>query len=174
MNIDPRNIPLPPSPAPTISSFDLTEPTHSTSSLSSPSSQLKMTSVNKHPDSGNSIKILESQNYHQWNNLMLSYFLEHNLNGIINGTELQPSTPTEAQNWILHQKKAAGFIARKLDSSNRDLFITEHTRRDPRALWLAIKVEYSSKKARNRSRLFTRFLSLTCSDGDLSKFTASF
>lgn len=106
---------------------------------------------------------------------MLFYFLKHNLDGIIDGTEAQPtSSVAEAQNWLLRQKKAAGFIARKLDSSYRDLFINETTRRDPRALWNVIEVEYASKKARNRSRLVTRFLSLTCNNGDLSKFTASF
>lgn len=106
---------------------------------------------------------------------MLSYFLEHNLDGIVDGSEPQPVTsPAESQNWLLRQKKAAGFIARKLDSSNRDLFINPDTRRDPKALWDAIELEYASKKARNRSRLFTRFLSLSCADGDLAKYTSSF
>lgn len=105
---------------------------------------------------------------------MLSYFLEHNLDGIVDGSETQPTTTTaDSQNWLLRQKKAAGFIARKLDSSNQDLFINDLTRRDPHALWLAIELEYASKKARNRSRLFTRFLSLNCADGNLTKFTSS-
>lgn len=106
---------------------------------------------------------------------MLSYFLEHNLDGTVDGSEEQPTTSSsESQNWVLRQKKAAGFIARKLDASNRDLFITNQTRRNPRALWDAIALEYASKKARNRSRLFTRFLSLTSADGDLSKYCAGF
>lgn len=105
---------------------------------------------------------------------MLSYFLEHNLDGIVDGTKEQPSAGTERLNWTLPQKKAAGFIARKLDASNRDLFINEQTRRDPQALWSAIELEYASKKAWNRSRLFTRFLSLSCSDGDLSKYCSNF
>lgn len=126
-------------------------------------------------ETGSSIKQLESSNYHQWSDLMQSYFLEHNLDGIVEGTEPQPiSSPTESQNWLLRQKKAAGFIARKLDARNRDLFITSLNRRDPQALWAAIELEYASKKARNRSRLFTRFLSLNCSDGNLLKYTSSF
>lgn len=81
---------------------------------------------------------------------MLSYFLEHNLDGIVDGSEDQPSSPpAESLNWSLRQKKAAGFIARKLDAKNRDLFINESTRRDPKALWDAIALEYASKKARN-------------------------
>lgn len=125
-------------------------------------------------ESGGSIKVLETHNYHNWSDLMLSYFLEHNLDGIVNGSESQPSSsPSESQNWLLRQKKAAGFIARKLDAANRDLFINHITRRDPHALWIAIELEYASKKARNRSRLFTRFLSLNCSDGNLSRYTSS-
>lgn len=125
-------------------------------------------------ESGGSIKVLETHNYHNWIDLMLSYFLEHNLDGIVDGSETQPtSSPSESQNWLLRQKKAAGFIARKLDSSNLDLFINDITRRDPHALWLAIELEYASKKARNRSRLFTRFLSLNCADGNLTRYTSS-
>lgn len=106
---------------------------------------------------------------------MLSYFLEHNLDGIVDGSELQPAKPlSEKNNWILRQKKAAGFIARKLDSSNRDIFINAETRRDPQALWHAIQLKYASRTARNGWRLFTRFLSLRCPDGDLSKYTPSF
>lgn len=132
---------------------------------------MSITDVN---EAGNSIKLLESHNYHQWSDLMLSYLLEHNLDGIIDGTVSQPTTPLESQNWLLRQKKAAGFIDRKLDSTNRDLLITNLSRRDPQALWNAIKSEYASKRARNRSRLFTKFLTLNCSDGDLTKFTSSF
>lgn len=86
-----------------------------------------MSNHNEHAETGSSIKVLELHNYHQWSDLMQSYFLEHNLDGIIDGTEEQPSTsePAERNNWLLRQKKAAGFIARKLDSSNRDLFINE-------------------------------------------------
>lgn len=107
---------------------------------------------------------------------MLSYFLEHNLDGIIDGSEAQPelSETSERNNWLLCQNKAAGLIARKLYSSNRDLFINDDNRRDPQALWSAIQLKYASKKARNRSRLFSRFLSLNCKDGNLSKYTSSF
>lgn len=126
-------------------------------------------------ESGNSIRVLETHNYHQWSDLMLSYFLEHNLDGIVDGSESQPtSSPAESLNWLLRQKKAAGFIARKLDANNRDLFINDDTRRNPQALWAAIELEYASKKARNQSRLFTKFLSLSCSDGNLSKYCSSF
>lgn len=125
-------------------------------------------------ESGSSIKLLEAHNYHHWSDLMLSYFLEHNLDGIVDGTEPQPSnSPSDSQNWLLQQKKATGFIARKLDSSNRDLFINDSTRRDPYSLWQAIQLEYASTKARNRSRLFTWFLSLNCVDGNLTKYTSS-
>lgn len=79
---------------------------------------------------------------------MLSYFLENNLDGIVDGSELQPTSPTtNRQNWLLRQKKAAGFIAQKLDASNWDLFINIQTRQDPQALWSAIELEYASKKA---------------------------
>lgn len=105
---------------------------------------------------------------------MQSYFLVHNLDGIVDGSETQPLEPAESAKWLLRQKKAAGFIAMKLDASNRDLFLTNDNRRNPRALWLAIELEYASKKARNRSRLFSRFLSLNCSDGNLSKYVSSF
>lgn len=107
--------------------------------------------------------------------MMQSYFLVHNLDGIVDGTEAQPtSSPTESSHWLLRQKKAAGFIAMKLDAGNRDLFLTTENRRNPKALWDAIQLEYASKKARNRSRLFTRFLSLNCQDGNLSKYVTSF
>lgn len=62
----------------------------------------------------------------------------------------------------------------KLDASNRDLFLTINNRRNPQALWDAIKLEYASKKARNRSRFFTCFLSLNCQDGNLAKYVSSF
>lgn len=77
---------------------------------------------------------------------MIFYFLEHNLDGIVDGTEDEPlSTSTAERNsWILRQKKAAGFIARKLDSSNRDLFINNITRQNPMALWKAIQLKYAS------------------------------
>ena len=165
MQYDPCNIPLPPSPALTIPS---------STSIYNRSTKIIMS--NEQAETGSSIKVLELHNYHQWSDLMLSYFLEHNLDGIIDGSEEQPdiSEPQERNNWLLRQKKAAGFIARKLDSSNRDLFINDDNRRDPQALWSAIQLEYASKKARNRSRLFSRFLSLNCKDGNLSKYTSSF
>ena len=164
MILNPCDIPLPPSPALTTASF---LDHHYPSSISK---ALTMSNNNETSETGSSIKVLELHNYHQWSDLMLSYFLEHNLDGIIDGTEEIPdiSTPAERNNWMLRQKKAAGFIARKLDSSNRDLFINDDTRRNPQALWNAIQLEYASKKARNRSRLFSRFLSLNCNDGNLS------
>lgn len=76
-------------------------------------------------DIGHVIRVLEHHNYHQWSGMMQSYFLVHNLDGIVDGTEPQPTaTPTESANWLLRQKKAAGFIAMKLDASNRDMFLT--------------------------------------------------
>lgn len=81
---------------------------------------------------------------------MLLYFLENNLDRIIDGSEPQPSeSGAERKNWLLRQKKAAGFIACKLDSSNHDTFINSETRRDPQSLWAAIEVKYASEKARN-------------------------
>lgn len=106
---------------------------------------------------------------------MKSYFLVHNLDGIVAGSEAPPAVPSpELTNWLLRQKKAAGFIAMKLDASNRDLFLTVENRQKPQALWSAIQLEYASKKAHNCSRLFTRFLSLNCIDGNLSKYGSSF
>lgn len=106
---------------------------------------------------------------------MQSYLLVHNLDGIVDGSEAQPTTTaSESANWLLWQKKATGFIAMKLDASNRDLFLSPDNRRNPKALWDAIQLEYASKKARNQSRLFTRFLSLNCNDGNLSKYVNSF
>lgn len=105
---------------------------------------------------------------------MQSYFLVHNLDGIVDATKAPPLVPSELSNWLLRQKKAAGFIAMKLNASNWDLFLTSDNCRNPRALWQAIKLEYASKKARNRSRLFTRFLSLNFTNGNLSKYVSSF
>ena len=143
MILNPCDIPLPPSPALTIISYQET----SFNTASSPT--LEMSNVNEPTETGSSIKLLELHNYHQWSDLMLSYFLEHNLDGIIDGSETQPdiSRPVERNNWLLRQKKAAGFIARKLDSSNRDLFINDDTRCDPQSLWESIQLEYASKKA---------------------------
>lgn len=174
MQQDPSLIPLPPSPASTLLSFDSSESSSTTTPIIYHQiSNIMSTNVETN-ESGGSIKVLETHNYHNWSDLMLSYFLEHNLDGIVDGSESQPSSsPSESQNWLLRQKKAAGFIARKLDAANRDLFINDITRRDPHALWIAIELEYASKKARNRSRLFTRFLSLNCSDGNLSRYTSS-
>lgn len=107
MQYNPCNIPLPPLPA--------------LSSSSNKSSELDqfshiMSTTVELTENGSSIKTLESHNYHHWNDLILSYFLEHNLDGIVDGTKLQPTSSTaESQNWLLRQKKAAGFIARKLD-----------------------------------------------------------
>lgn len=165
MNHNPCLIPLRPSPAPTNFSIESSQSFFSISALQSSPEEITMTSISEVTDSGGSIKVFETTNYHQWNDLMSSYFLEHNLDGIVDGSEPQPegSTP-EAKNWILRQKKAAGFISRKLDSSNCDLFLNSETRRDPHKLWRDIELEYASKKARNRSRLFSRFLSLKCCD----------
>lgn len=174
MQQDPCLIPLPPSPASTsVSRLSLDSESFVLHHLQ-PLNPVAMTSTSEIAETGSAIKVLESHNYHHWNDLMYSYFLEHNLDGIVDGTEPKPTTSPEEQQWFLRQKKAAGFIARKLDASNRDRFIKPETRRDPQALWAAIKLEYASKKARNRSRLFTRFLSLNCSDGNLSAYTSSF
>lgn len=152
MLLDPSQVPLPHSPQLT---------SHSNESSESIASNINSNLLPHHPimsinaessETGSSIKVLESHNYHHWNDLMLSYFLEHNIDGIVDGTETQPtSSLSDAQNWLLRQKKAAGFIARKLDSSNQDLFINDSTRRDPHSLWQAIQVQYASTKARNRS-----------------------
>lgn len=80
---------------------------------------------------------------------MQSYFLVHNLEGIVEGSKTQPTGAAEGANWLLHQKKAAGFIAMKLDASNRDQFLTTNNRGNPQALRKAIELEYASKKARN-------------------------
>lgn len=106
----------------------------------------------------------------------MSYFLEHNLDGIVDGSEPCPeiSSPTKRSNWTLRQKKLAGFISKKLDSRNRDLLINDLNRKDPQAIWLAIKNKLSSKKAMNQSRLFTAFLSLNCCDGNLQRVTSEF
>ena len=157
----PEQIPLPPSPPWSLASVTLEDyhhPTHST-----PPPPIEM-SENPNSETGSSIPVLELHNHHQWSGAMMSYFLEHNLDGIVDGTEPCPdiSLPTERSNWILSQKKAAGFISRKMDSRNRDLLINDSNRKDPEAIWMAIRNEFSSKKARNRSRLFTAFLSLNC------------
>lgn len=100
---------------------------------------------------------------------MQFYFLVHNLDG----TEEQPTSPSpELNNWLLRQKKVAGFIAMKLDASNWDIFLTPDNGRNPKAPWDLIELEYASKKARNQSRLFTRFLSLNCNNGNLSKYVS--
>lgn len=174
MQLDPYKIPLPPSPAITLHSLDSSESNFSTTYLLDQDTPTIMSVNSNHNEGGSPIKVLESHNYHIWSNLMLSYFLEHNLDGIVDGSETQPTTTSaDSQNWLLRQKKAAGFIASKLNASNRDLFINDSTRRHPHALGIAIELEYASKKARNRSRLFTRFLSLNCADGNLTKFTSS-
>ncbi|KAG0142674.1 hypothetical protein CROQUDRAFT_47633, partial [Cronartium quercuum f. sp. fusiforme G11] len=134
------------------------------------------TNIEVSESSGSSIKPLEQDNFHQWKGSMLSYFLEHNLDGIVDGSESkpEPTRPTELANWYLREKKAAGFIARKLDSRNRDLIVNDLNHKDPKELWDAIILEYASKKARNRSRLFTRFLLLNCNNGDLNQYITSF
>lgn len=99
-------------------------------------------------DVGSTIKVLEANNYHQWQDLMMPFFLEHNPEGIVDGTKPQPPAESpDAQNWKLRQKRAAGFLAGKLDAANGDQFINDNTRRDPAALWTAIQLEYASKKA---------------------------
>lgn len=134
MRLDPSQIPLPPSPAPTLESvsvpesFPLEDTHHSfIDTMSNPTETSSS-------DVGHSIKILEHDNYYQWSDMMLSYFLVHNLDGIVDGSEVPPSVPSKLNNWLLREKKAAGFIAMKLNSSNRDLFLTSENRRNPRAL----------------------------------------
>lgn len=171
--IQPCDIPLPPSPPWSLASYQTNEPLQQF--ISSSFTILNMTE-NTTSESGGSIPILELHNHHQWSGSIMSYFLEHNLNGIVDGSEPCPETtsPTERANWILRQKKAAGFISQKMDSRNRDLLINDTNRKDPQAIWISIKNEYSSKKARNRSRLFTAFLTLNCRDGNLRQVTSEF
>ncbi|KAG0142120.1 hypothetical protein CROQUDRAFT_16970, partial [Cronartium quercuum f. sp. fusiforme G11] len=119
---------------------------------------------------------LEQDNFHQWKGAMFSYFLEHNLDGIVDGIEAKPDTthPVKLANWLLREKKAARFISQKLDSCNRDLLVNEENQRDPHALWTSINKEYASKKSHNQSRLFACFLNLNCLDGDLDWYIMSF
>lgn len=172
LKISPENIPLPPSPPLSIASFPSNDLPLITDSCTLPPTMTD----NPTSETGSSIPVLELHNHHQWNGAIMSYFLEHNLDGIVDGSEPCPDStaPTERSNWILRQKKAAGFISRKIDSRNRDLIINDLNRKDPQAIWMAIKNEYSSKKARNRSRLFTAFLSLNCRDSNLRRVTAEF
>ena len=80
-------------------------------------------------DVGNTIRVLEHHNYHSWIDMTQLYFLVHNLDGIVDGSEAPPTAPSpENSNWLLRQKKAAGFIALKLDALNRDLFLTPDNR----------------------------------------------
>lgn len=172
-NIRPELVPLPPSPpwsTISITCDDLSSPTQT------PLLQTEEISENTNNESGSSIPLLELHNHHQWSGSIMSYFIEHNLDGIVDGSESCPdiSSPTERSNWILRQKKSAGFISRKMDSRNRDLLINDLNRKDPQAIWTAIRNEFSSKKARNRSRLFTAFLSLNCRDGNLRRVTSEF
>lgn len=176
---EPENIipiPLPESSFWSLSSSLDPNASSSTNFSSFISSILSIMSNNNENNEHSGIKPLEQDNYHQWKGSMLSYFLEHNLDAIVDGSEDKPEVtrPAELANWLLREKKAAGFIARKLDTRNRDLIVNDANRKDPKALWDAIVTEYASKKARNRSRLFTRFLNLNCTDGDLDKFITSF
>lgn len=61
-----------------------------------------------------------------------------------------------------------------MDSYNRDLLLNDDNRKDAKALWDAITIEYSSTKARNCSRAFNKFLNIKCNDGDLKKYLAQF
>lgn len=104
MNLGPTQIPLPPSPALTITTFqynpgycsdnkDLVSTTALTINIFTPE-----TASN---NIGNSIKILEHHNYHQWKDMMQSYFLVDNLDGIVNGSEPQPTShPPEINSWM--------------------------------------------------------------------------
>lgn len=88
MNHNPCQIPLPPSPAPTTLSYDsMDSDFFIVKTLHIPQSFIMSTTVESN-DSGNSIKVLESHNYHQWSDVMFSYFLEHNLDGIVDGPRL--------------------------------------------------------------------------------------
>lgn len=119
MNTNPCQIPLPPSPASTVNHIEAIQSPHTISIATSSLQTFNMSIHAKSSETGSSIKLLESSNYHQWNDLMQSYFLKHNLDGIFDGTEPQPTNSTsDSQNWLLRQKKAAGFIARKLDARN--------------------------------------------------------
>lgn len=173
------DIPLPPSPAVTESEdlfgidyvipipppaslywqsphlhFDIT-PTSTTSSFINfiiTKTDHIMSSSDNTNESGQYIQALTQENHHLWKSSMLSHFLEHNLDSIVDGTELKPAENLSAElaNWNLRNKKAAGFMARKMDSYNRDLLLNDDNRKDAKALWEAITLEYSSTKARNR------------------------
>lgn len=163
------------SPTPSLIDFPA-EDQNSKPLINQSPSQTDITMSTETTSDAKDIKVLSDDNYRHWAGLMESYFIEHNLDSIVNGTEEKP-LPTEATalaNWTLRQKKAAGFIARKLNDRNRDLLLTENNKKDPHALWNAITLEYASKKARNRSCIFTRFLNTNCLDGDVGKYLTMF
>lgn len=93
---DPCLIPLPLSPALTVSSL-LEEDSSLFTLPRTVTFDIMSTSIEQQ-ESGSLIRTLEANNYHQWKDLMLAYFLEHNLDGIVEGTEEQPiNSPSENQ-----------------------------------------------------------------------------
>lgn len=125
-------------------------------------------------DEGREIKLLETNNFQSWSSVMRAHFLEHNLDGIVDRTETEPTDATAQPLYIVRTKKAAGFITRKLSPQNRDLIITEENHKNPKAIWDVIVNLYASTKARNRARVLRKFLSLTCSDKSLRVFIEQF
>lgn len=136
----------------------------------------KDTMTTKPTSDAKDIKVLSNDNYRHWAGLMVSHFIEHNLDSIVDRSEEKPSPGevTALFNWTLQQKKAAGFIARKLNDRKKDLLLTKSNKKDPQALWNAITLDYASERARNRSQIFTRFLNTNFSDGDVGKYLTSF
>ena len=75
-----------------------------------------MSSNTEPTETGSSIKVLELHNYHQWSDLMLSYFLEHNLDGIVDGTEELPdvSMPAERNKLASKTEESGWFYSQKV------------------------------------------------------------
>ena len=106
MILDPTQIPLPPSPALKVTPSSPSPSVHCSIGedlLTTSILLLNMSSTeNTSSDIGNSIRVLEHHNYHQWKEMMQSYFLVHNLDGIVDGSEPLPSTnSSEINSWLL-------------------------------------------------------------------------
>lgn len=105
MQLDPCSIPLPPSPTLTVVSLatDLEElPAESSTYPTSPTLNMAAPAETTSNEIGNTIKLLEHHNYHQWSDMRQLYFLVHNLDGIVDGSESQPTgTAAETASWLL-------------------------------------------------------------------------
>ncbi|KAG0146233.1 hypothetical protein CROQUDRAFT_92847 [Cronartium quercuum f. sp. fusiforme G11] len=51
-----------------------------------------------------------------------------------------------------------------MDTQNQNLLVNDDNYKNPKALWDVVITEYASKKACNRSRLYTQFLNLNYDD----------